>query len=54
MHYEQYSHAIDKDKPTIITKDPKYQTIIGHRAGYTKADNDLLNNLYSYSDSDLA
>ena len=53
MHYSSGGFAIDKTKPTIVTKDPFYQNLIGQRASYTKADNDLLNNLYSYSDSDL-
>ena len=52
MHYSSGGFAIDKSKPTIVTKDPFYQNLIGQRASYTKADNDLLNNLYSYSDAD--
>jgi len=52
MHYSSGGFAIDKSKPTIVTKDEFYQNLIGQRASYTKADNDLLNNLYSYSDAD--
>jgi hypothetical protein len=50
MHYGPNGFAIDKSKPTIVTKDPYYQNLIGQAASLTKADNDLLNNLYSFTD----
>jgi hypothetical protein len=48
MHYRSNGLAIDASKPTIVTKDPFYQNLIGQRTSLTKADIDLLNNLYSY------
>ena len=49
MHY---SSGGSESTPEIVTKDPFYQNLIGARASLTKADNDLLNNMYSYSDAD--
>ena len=45
--------AIDKSKPTIVTKDEFYQNLIGQRASYTAEDTDNINLLYSYSNSEV-
>ncbi|XP_063695796.1 zinc metalloproteinase nas-8-like [Culicoides brevitarsis] len=46
MHYPKISNAIDWEKPTIITKDPAYQDIIGQNAGMSRRDIERLNRMY--------
>ena len=52
MHYGSYDFSIN-DERTIITKDEKYQDLIGNRATFTASDMNYVNLLYSYTEDDL-
>ncbi|RXG57268.1 Zinc metalloproteinase nas-4 [Armadillidium vulgare] len=47
MHYSPYAFAIDEEKFTIITKDPKYQHVIGQRKGLSDTDLKKLLKMYN-------
>ena len=52
MHYGAYYFSINGER-TIITKNEKYQNLIGNRATLTAKDMSYVDILYSYSDDDV-
>lgn len=50
MHYHAVSFALDWDKPTIVTKDPAYQDVIGQDVGLSRRDIERLNRMYECPD----
>ncbi|KAB7501147.1 Meprin A subunit alpha [Armadillidium nasatum] len=52
MHYAPYDFAIDVEKPTIITKDPKYQDLIGKTQKLSDTDLRKLLKMYNCPNAD--
>jgi hypothetical protein len=46
MHYQDNAFAIDRSKPTMITRDPKYQKVIGYAKGPSSEDILRLRRMY--------
>lgn len=53
MHYDSTGFAIDPRYPTIQTKDPKYQNIIGQKKGVSIADLRRINRMYNCEDVEI-
>jgi meprin A len=49
MHYASNFFALDPSRPTIITKDPRYQSIIGKTQKLSEGDITRLNRMYPCS-----
>ena len=52
MHYGGYSFSVN-DERTILTKDEKYQNLIGNRATFTANDMNYIDLLYNYNKDDV-
>jgi hypothetical protein len=47
MHYKQFAFAIDHTKPTIITRNPYYQDLIGQNKELSAWDIQRINRMYN-------
>ena len=49
MHYGQYTFSKHYRTPVLVTTDPKMQSVIGQREGFSKIDKLQINALYKCS-----